>query len=173
MTVVTAWLARSRMRPAVQTATGTELRNPSSVLVIGVVVGGFFGALAVLAYGSRTGGPGIALFFGLFALLGVYLIYAYLTDWNEVRPDGVAFKAIGRGKQLARWDEIVKITYTAWAQWFVLTLRDGTRFRLSMLVVGIPIAADALLRHVDHGVINKEALEMLERASRGDLPRLW
>jgi hypothetical protein len=173
MSLVMAWLARSRMRPAAQSRSGTELRNPTSVLILGVVCSGFFGALAAWSYGSPSGGPRIALFFVLFALLGVYLIYAYVTDWNEVRSDGVAFKSVRRGMRFAAWDEIVEITYTGWAQWLVLRLRDGTRFRLSMLVVGAQIAADALLRNVEGDVINKDAREMLERASRGDLPRLW
>src|SRR5207302_6496713 len=82
MSLVMGWLARSRLRRDAASDRNL-LYQPTSTLIIGVVFGGFFLALAVLSYAlpNSTGSLGISLFFAGFALMGAILVVEYVRVW--------------------------------------------------------------------------------------------
>ena len=173
MSLVMGWLARTRMRPAARTPTGIVLKEPASLLLLGLVCTAAFGAFAYFSIWSLTDGPGVAALFLLFALMGCYLIYSQFAERYEVRPDGLVYRTLLRGDRLARWGEIREVRYGWLGKWFVLRLRDGTVLRLSVLLVGLPTFADALLRNVDPGVIAEDSVDILRHTALGDPPSVW
>src|SRR5262244_2938938 len=86
MTVVMRWLARNREVPPSEQS--LVLQNPPAILAIGVAVGAMFLAMTVVSFGGRTGGPGVAAIFAVFAVLGAYLVAEYYVVRFHVTDDG-------------------------------------------------------------------------------------
>jgi hypothetical protein len=174
MTLVMGWLARSRLRsPDATTTGGVLLKQPVGMLFLGLVAMGMFGAFAVLSYGARTGGPGVAAIFLVFVALGAYVTYSYFADRLELRPDGIVYPRLARRWRFAPWDEISAVRYGSAMKWFVFTLRDGTRLRASAILIGLPALAEATLRHVPTERIAPDAMGVLRETADGRPPSVW
>jgi hypothetical protein len=173
MSLVMGWLARSRRQPAARTASGEVLQLPKALLAIGLVAVVFFGACAVLSFGSPTGGPGVAALFLAFALMGSYMVYEYFADRHELRADGLASHTFFGGSRVAQWSDIQSVQYSRSWGWFVLKLRDGKTLRLSAMLVGLPAFAQALLRNVDPTIVRDDSVEILRSTAEGNPPKVW
>jgi len=68
------------------------------------------------------------------------------------------------------WREIVRIEYAEGMKWFVLHLRDGRRIRLSVMLLGLPEAAQALLIHACGAEVDDESLDVLTATAAGHPP---
>ncbi len=173
MSLIMGWLARSRLRSPARTTGGLVLELPKSLLIIGLVATVMFGAFAILAYPSPTGGAAISAFFLLFVALGSYMIFAYFNDRYELRPDGLAHRKLFGGERVVRWADIRAISYSSTWSWFVLKLSDGTTLRLSVMLIGLPALAQALLAHLDPTTIADDAVAIIQKTAQGEPPSAW
>ena len=166
------WLARSRLQPP-QTGTRLLLRLPSSVLIVGVVCAAGFAACAVLSFAAPTGGPLVAALFTGFSLLGCYLVYSYFVDRYELGPDGLSYHAPLRGPGHAPWSDITAFRYRESWKWFVVRLRDGRTLRLSVMLIGLPELAEALIENVPEALMEAGTREVLRSTAVGQPPSVW
>jgi hypothetical protein len=173
MTLVMGWLARRRLGPAAPTATGTLLKLPISLLVIGVVCTAMFGTFAVLSYSAPTGGAVVAAVFVLFAAVGCYVIVEYFRDRYELRPGGLAWRTPIGTERFAPWADVAWVRYSRVGNWLVLRLRNGRTLRLSVMLVGLPALAEALLRNVHPDLIAEDSRQIIQDTARGEPPKVW
>src|SRR5947208_353850 len=136
MSLVMAWLARSRLRPPPEPGAQTVLRMPTSVLILSLVCLGMFTALAGLSFGSPTGGPVVAAGFLAFAALGAALAYVSIVQRYELLPDGFAYHTIIGARRTLRWGNVRLVRYSPALQWFVITLDAERAARLSATLPG-------------------------------------
>jgi len=174
MSIVMGWLARTRTKaPAPHEA--RSLAHPRSTLVVGLVCGGLFLALAVVSalFPGKTGSPLVSLFFLAFAALGALLILDYRNARHVLMPDGLHYgKLLGRGGQF-RWADVRQLRYSQSAKWFRLELADHRIVRISAMLRGLPEFAAAVLSQVPPAAVDGETRGVLEATARGDLPRVW
>ena len=174
MALTTVWLARSRQRP-LPASDPDRLRQPPAMLVVGIVgivfCVGAMTAFTIWPDDSVTVWPYV--FFGGFTLLPLYIVADYRNARHAVTEAGMEF---GRpsGRRLAfRWDDVERIRYARSAGWFRIALHSGEVVRVSSMLMGLPVFADKVLRHVPAARIDPQARAMLEDAARGKLPSLW
>jgi len=173
MGLVMGWLARSRLRPPPQTESGTVLKLPVGLLVVGLVCAGMFGAFAYFSFSAPTGGPVVASVFSAFALLGCYLIYLFATEWYEVRPDGIAYRTMLGRTRVASWEDVRHVRYASALQWFVIRMQDGRVLRLSAMLIGLPALAHMLLSKVGGERLDPDSAEVVRQTASGNLPKVW
>src|SRR5262245_31467441 len=107
MTVVMRWLARNREFPPSEQS--RVLQDPPAILAIGVVVGAMVLVMTVVSYGARTGGPGVASIFGVFTVLGAYLVAEYYVVRFHVEDDALTYRTLfGRG--VLQWNDVTRIS---------------------------------------------------------------
>jgi hypothetical protein len=167
------WLARGQTERPAFTAAGGVLRHGSTLLILGAACTLFFAGCAYLSYFSRTGGPKVAAFFTGFALLGFYLLIEYVVARYELRPDGLQYRDVLGGRGLARWEDIATVRYAEGMKWFVVRTADGRTIRLSVLLTGLPVFAEAVLGRVRAGVVAPETLDVLRETAAGNPPSAW
>ncbi|HXK58261.1 MAG TPA: hypothetical protein PLP42_00060 [Acidobacteriota bacterium] len=174
MTLVMRWLARSRSRSA-KPANSKLLYHPTSTLVLGLVGGGFFLALAILSYvfANDTGTLGISLFFAGFALLGFVFVWEYFRVRHSLEPGGMRYqKLLSNGGKL-RWNEVTRVHYSQSAKWFRLVTKTGEVVRVSAMLVGLPEFARAVLDEVPSESIDTTTRDVLRETAAGHPPSLW
>jgi Bacterial PH domain len=174
MTLVMAWLAHTRTRPRPARESHT-LAHPRSTLVVGLICGGFFLALAVLSamFPGKTGSPLITLFFLAFAALGLPLVLDYRNARHTLTPDGLHYgRMLGDGGSL-RWSEVQRVRYSEAAKWFRLELAGGKVVRISAMLKGLPEFAAAVLAQVPPSAIEEDTRAVLQATAQGELPRIW
>lgn len=175
MEAVMQWLARSRLRARPESERNT-LVQPVATLVIGVVTVAFFFGLA-LASSTFANNPtatvwttSIFVGFGL-ASLGMIAVYYFAR--HSVSEQGMAYgRMLGqRGEFL--WQDVREARYIPFMKWFLLTLHDGTRVRVSAMLIGLPEFAQFVLDHVPSEAIDPATLPILQDAAEGKLPSVW
>lgn len=174
MTLVMGWLARRRSSPRPPQDAG-KLVHPVSTLIIGLVCGGFFLALAVLCilFPGETGSPALSLFFVGFALLGLPLVLDYRNARHTLVADGLEYgRMLGR-KGVLKWNAVRKLRYSPSAKWFRIDLADGGVVRVSAMLMGLPGFAQAALSQVSGTAIDSETRAVLEATAAGNLPKIW
>jgi hypothetical protein len=174
MTIVMGWLAHTRTHPR-PAGEAHSLAHPRSTLVIGLICGGFFLALAVLSamFPGKTGSPLITLFFLAFAALGLPLVLDYRNARHTLTPDGLRYgRMLGEGGRL-RWAEVRRIHYSEAAKWFRLELAGGEIVRISAMLKGLPEFAAAVLAQVPPAAIDPDTRAVLQATAQGELPRIW
>ena len=174
MTLVMGWLARRRSAPRPPQDART-LVHPKSTLLIGLVCGGFFLALALLCslFPGKTGSPAFSLFFVGFALLGVPLVLDYRNARHTLVADGMQYGRMLGGTGELRWRDVRRLRYSQSAKWFRLDLADGSVVRVSAMLMGLPGFAQAALGQVQASAIDVPTRAVLEATAAGDLPRIW
>jgi len=174
MTLVMGWLARRRSAPRLPEDDRT-LVHPRSTLIIGLVCGGFFLAIAVLCFlfPGETGSPALSLFFVGFALLGAPLVLDYRNARHTLVPDGMQYGRMLGGTGVLRWSAVCRLRYSQSAKWFRLDLADGKVVRVSAMLMGLPGFAQAALGQVPAAAIDPPTRAVLEATAAGDLPRIW
>jgi Bacterial PH domain len=174
MTVAMGWLAHTRTHP--RPAHGADtLAHPRSTLIVGLICGGFFLAIAVLSalFPGKTGSPLITLFFLGFAALGLPLVLDYRNARHTLTSDGLRYgRMLGNGGTL-RWTEVRRVRYSEAAKWFRLELSGGEVVRISAMLKGLPQFAAAVLGRVPSAAIDEDTRAVLEATARGELPRVW
>jgi hypothetical protein len=173
MTLVMGWFARSRLQPAARTATGVVLKLPVSLLLLGTVCAVMFGAFTVLSYSAPTGGPFVAAIFVVFAALGCYLVFEYFRDRYELRSGGLAYRTPLGTERFAPWADVIWVRYSRMGNWLVLKLRNGRTLRLSVMLIGLPTFAEALLRNVHPDLIAEDSRQIIQETARGEPPKVW
>ncbi len=174
MALVMGWLARSRSRSRAA-SDAALLYHPTSTLIVGLVVGGLFLAIAVLSYlfPNNTGSLGISLFFAGFALLGAVLVVEYFRVRLCLEPGGLTYQRLfGKGGRL-RWNEVARIQYSQSAKWFRLVTNNSEVVRVSVMLVGLPEFARAVLDEVPPEKIDTGSKSVLEQTAAGHPPSLW
>jgi hypothetical protein len=174
MSLVMGWLARRRNATR-SPQDADKLVHPVSTLIIGLVCGGFFLALAVLCFllPGETGSPAISLFFVGFALLGAPLVLDYRNARHTLVADGLQYGRMFGGSGVLRWREVRRLRYSQSAKWFRLDLADGVVVRVSAMLMGLPAFAQAALGQVSGSAIDPQTRAVLEATAAGDLPKIW
>jgi hypothetical protein len=174
MSVAMGWLARTRTHAAAPHE-AHSLAHPRSTLIVGLVCGGFFLALAVLSalFPGKTGSPLVSLFFLAFAALGAGLILDYRNARHTLTTDGLRYGTLLGGAGQLRWADVRQLRYSQSAKWFRLELADHRIVRISAMLRGLPEFAAAALAQVPQAAVDAETQAVLEAIAQGDLPRVW
>jgi hypothetical protein len=171
MALVGFWLVRSRNRPRPDHEAKT-LRHPPSTLVIGVVCSGFFGAIAILSnvYANPTTTIVTTSVFVGFALMGLPLIADYWFARHVLTSEGIHFGRMSGARRYLVWTDVSRVTYSASMKWFRIETRSGTVARFSVMLMGLPEFARAILENVDASAIDRESHEVLRSTAAGNPP---
>ena len=174
MALVMGWLARRRSVPR-PPGDARTLVHPVSTLIIGLVCGGFFLAIALLCllFPGQTGSPALSLFFVGFALLGAPLVLDYRNSRHTLLADGMQFGRMFGAKGVLRWNAVHRLRYSHSAKWFRIDLADGGVVRVSAMLMGLPEFARAALSQVSATAIDSETRTVLEETAAGHLPKIW
>jgi hypothetical protein len=172
MTLVMGWLARTRLAPAKRTATGTELKLPLGMLAISIVGMTLFTGLAI-ASSFADAGPVVAGLFITFAVLSAYLAYEYFNDRFEQRADGITMRPLFGGERFVPWPDVASVRFGSVGNWIVVKDRGGGTMRLSVMMIGLPALAEALLSNVPAELIAPNSLEVLHATAEGHPPSIW
>lgn len=168
--------------PARSETSAGSLAFPLSALLVGL--GGFalFAALLVLSNldpGIDSSGrylehqdPLVTLTFAGFALLGVYVVLAYLIDRIEFDAEGLRYRTVMR-RGAVKWEDITRLGYSSTAKWLRLETRDGRVVRMSIMLNGLRGFARAVLARVPVDRMDPPARTLLQGAVRGHLPSVW
>jgi hypothetical protein len=168
--------------PARSEAAAGSLDFPLSTLLVGL--GGFalFAALLVLSNlypGIDSSGrhlehqnPLVTVMFAGFALLGVYVVLAYLIDRTEFDAAGLRYRTVMR-RGAVKWEDITRLGYSPTAKWLRLETRNGRVVRMSIMLNGLRGFARAVLARVPVDRIDPPARTLLQSAVRGHLPSVW
>jgi hypothetical protein len=174
MALVMGWLARSRLkkRPAVE---ARRLEHPKSTLIVGLVTFLFFAAIAVISnvWANKTTTWWTTAVFVGFALLGLYVVAEYLRARHEVAGEGMAYSRLFGPRGHLRWSDLRRVAYAPTMKWFRLETRSGDVARISAMLIGLPEFARLLLAHAPAGVIDPDALQILQATAAGNPPSVW
>ena len=171
MTLVGVWLARSRNRPRPDHE-ALVLKHPLSTLIIGVVCSGFFAAIAILSnvYANpMTTIVTTSVFVG-FALMGLPLIADYRFARHVLTSDGIHFGRMSGARGYLVWADVSRVTYSTSIKWFRIETRSGTVARFSVMLMGLPEFAKAILENVDGPAIDRGSREVLRSTAAGNPP---
>ncbi|HAR44782.1 MAG: hypothetical protein A2072_07150 [Nitrospirae bacterium GWC1_57_7] len=173
MTVIMGWLAKSRQKAGVDT--GKVLQHPRSTLIIGLVCGGFFLALAVLSrlFPGKDGSIWISLFFLGFSLMGAVIIVEYVRVRHHLEPHGLRFQPLFRAPGTLLWRDVSSVRYSPSAKWFRIETRRGQVIRVSAMLTGLPAFAQAALQEISPPSMDSATRRILEETAAGRPPSLW
>jgi hypothetical protein len=152
-----AWAARSAARRR-HLAAGTPdraiLAYPRWTTWLGLGCTVMFSVFAWFAWHAppSRGGPGVALVFLAFALLGVVVFVGSLADAYVVDEAGVARLRFGRSLHVA-WSELARVSMP-WpsGQGVRLESRRGVKLEVAAMVDGFGVLCDALLTRAPAGL---------------------
>ena len=174
MLIVAAWLNRSRLR----VRSSSEARNlvhPRTTLISGVVCFLFFIALAIWSNLSDNPTANVwttAGFLG-FALMGVPVIADYFFARHEVDETGMRYGRMFGQRGSFSWPEVQSLCYSPGMKWFIITLNNGTKVRISVLLMGLPEFARLALANAKASAIDEPTREILKETAEGNPPDIW
>jgi hypothetical protein len=113
----------------------------------------FFSVCAWFAWQAppARGGPGAALVFLIFVLLGVVLAVSSLADTFVLDEAGLERLRFGRSRRIA-WGDVVRVAVSWGGQGIRLEARDGRSLEVAELLDGFGLLCDALLLRVPAGL---------------------
>lgn len=175
MTAVMRWVSASRgaPRPADQRLL---LRQPISILVIGLTGFVFFAGLAVV---SNTVGKNASTSlwttgtFLFFAGWSAVLVAEWLRVRHEVTPEGLRYAPLWRRRGFVPWHEVQALSYSPAMKWFRLRTQAGVTVRLPATLMGLPAFAEQVLAAVPADRIDAAALPLLRETAAGRPPAVW
>jgi Bacterial PH domain len=174
MSLVMAWLARSRLRRR-PISESRRLAHPPSTLITGLVGFVLFAGLAVASrvLPDKTETWWITSIFVGFALLaGVVLLDYYMAN-HEVSQDGLAYRKLLGTRKYLRWCDLRDVRYSPAMKWFRLQTRSGDVARITVLLMGLPEFARLLLDGASEGAIESNTLPVLQATAEGNPPSVW
>lgn len=170
------WLARSRLRKRSPSERGV-LTYPPLLLVVGVIYTLTFLGFAILMFLTLPDSAerwNFFLLFVAFSLGGLPIIAASLFERHRVSVGGIEYSplfGIGTFGYLP-WAEVRRVKFSRFMGWFILEGHDGTKVRVSAMMMGLPEFAQCLLAGVDPKVMDTQTLYLLQQTAHGILPRL-
>jgi hypothetical protein len=174
MTLVMGWLARSRTKPRAA-AERNAMRHPVGLLICGLVGFGFFAALAVitLVTDNPTATGWVTAVFAFFALLSLPLVLMYVLERHQVTDQGLAWQSmLGRSGKL-EWVNLERVRYNHGMKWFRLDTGSGEVVRISVMLMGLPEFAAALLEAAPLRAIDADTRQILRATVAGEPPSIW
>jgi hypothetical protein len=174
MSLVMGWLSLSRKRARLP-AEQSVLRYPQSILILGIVCSVFFLSLSLLffLFPGRDGSPTISLMFIGFAFLGAPLIVEYYRVMHHLEEGGIRYLPLISTPGFLPWSDIKSVRYAPSLKWFRIEGRDGRIIRVSVMLMGLPEFARAVLREVPEIRIDPVAKDLLQQTAAGYPPSLW
>jgi len=174
MSLVMGWLSLSRKRARLP-AEQSVLRYPQSILIVGVVCSAFFLVLALLSilFPGKDGSPAISLIFVGFAFLGAPLIVEYYRVVHHLEEGGIRYSSLISTPGFLPWSDIKSVGYAPSMKWFRIEGRDGQIIRVSVMLMGLPEFARAVLSKVPDFRIDPVARDLLRRTAEGHPPSVW
>ena len=169
--LVAGGLGRTVRRQALQARPG-ELRQPRSMLAIGVVCTLFFVTLAVVSNlfpNDSVSWVTTSVFVG-FALLGAVGIADYFVSQHRFTNEGLYFRGLTGRSGFMAWGTIRHVEYKATLKWIRVESLGGDVARLSVTLVGLPAFARALLKNVSTHIIDPESVAVIEETAHGMPP---
>ena len=165
------WLAR-RARPVVDDRTGARVyQYGAEMKAIGWV--GAVGFPLVVLFAAVLHPPNdeeviyalLCIAFG--PVLGVYLLWESLRYRLMVSDDGLDCRSPWRGHRFVPWSEVDRLSYSKALKWFVVHATDGWRFRIPILVNGVPTLLSEFQRYVPVSALHDARLGFLENTIPG------
>jgi len=171
MSLVMAWVARSRLRRTAG-VDRLQLAHPPSTLIIGIICFAFFAGLAVVSnvYANRTTSVWTTLTFVGLALLALPLVADYFFARHGVSAQGMDFGRMSGRRGRFAWKEVRQVTFSPAMKWFRLELADGRVVRVSAMLAGLPGFARLLLDHVPRDAVQGEVRSILQATAEGRPP---
>lgn len=168
--VFSAGIAWAWRREAVR-HNARELRHPRLLLVVSAGMLPFLHFALVAVSRSVVDWTGVVVPL-CFASIGAYLLLEFLTVRYEVKPDGFEYRTLAAGTGFAAWADIRSVRWSLLASWFRVELKSGDIVRVSVIILGLPALAQALLDHAGRAV-DPSARPTLEQTAGGKPPAPW
>lgn len=146
--------------------------HPLSTALIGIVWSALCWTFTAMALSSPSE-PYWALFggFGL-GMPGVFLVLCFFISKHEIHTQGLTSRRIFGRRREVLWSDVVRIWYSTMRMSFVLDIRDGSRVRISALMIGLPKFAEMALANVSPSAFDETMRATLKATAAGDLPDL-
>jgi hypothetical protein len=174
MAIVMRWVSRSRIRATGDAPIG-EMAHPKSTLVTGLVCTAFFVTLTVMStlVWKDMSTPWVTVCFASFSLLCGFVLVDYRYARHKVTEEGIEYGRMLRSRGEAKWSDVTRVHYSQGLGWFVLTLKDGSKIHISVLLTGLPEFARLALLKVAPEFISAATRTRLEETATGKLPSIW
>jgi len=102
----------------------------------------------------------------------VLIVLDYFFTRYEIGAEGLKYRTLFRRSGIAKWSDVEEVRFTEVMGCFRIRLRRGKTLRISVMLVGLPELAQALLRSVPSEIIDEETIQVLEQTAHGDLPSI-
>ena len=174
MVLVMGWLGRSRFKKR-SPEDLKKLYHPVSTLILGLVGFLFFAALIVLSnvFPNETVTWWTNAGFGGFAALSVPVILDYFRARHELTDSGIICGRMFLPRHHLGWENVKRIEYSTSMKWFKIETRSGKVGRISVMLIGLPEFAQAVLSGVPRGAIAPDTLSLLKETASGNPPSVW
>ena len=170
------WLSRARLRKR-SPAERDILAYPPILLVFGIIYTFIFLGFAMLIFLTLPNGAEKWRLFSFFVALslgGVPIITTSLFERHRVSAWGIEYSpllGIGAGGYLP-WSEVRRVKFSRFMRWFILEGYDGTKIRISAMMMGLPEFARYLLAAVPPEAMDAKTLYLLRQTAYGSPPDL-
>ncbi|HYQ01858.1 MAG TPA: hypothetical protein VER96_24460 [Polyangiaceae bacterium] len=165
--------ARLRKRPTQEAGT---LVHPKSSLVIALLTVVFFFGIALISNTvgkNSTTTPWTTLCFLGLGALGLPLVSDYYFGRHELVDGGMVYGGTFGKHGRFVWSQVTRLRYSRGLKWFVLDLHSGTKVRISLMLLGLPEFAAAVLAHVPRSVMDDATYGVLQETAAGNPPSVW
>lgn len=173
MALFMGWLGKRRVRRRREDQLG-RLVHPVSTLVIGVLVTVMLLGLglAILMFEPQAS-AWLPIAVILLSLTSLPLIAAYFLEEHEVTAGHLRYATFYGTKGQMAWKDVTSVSYSPAWKWFTLTDKSGNTARISVMVLGLPELAKAILEHVPETNLAQGLRETLVATVSGNPPSLW
>ena len=165
----------------VDTSSTPVLVQPRVVLALGLLCLFFFGGFAMLsalptAHVPHWFTPPVTrteVFwevggFGLFTLLGMFLLTSYFLERHEGSKRGLTCRSIFGLNKTVEWSNLHSVRYCPYPRaWFRLQSTSGTVIRVSFWLVGLPDFARLLLHSAPDCSLDATTTAVLRAVAAG------
>lgn len=174
MTIVMGWLGKSRFRQRRAEELGT-LRHPKSTLIVGLVCFGFFAALTVftIVTDNKTATWWTTAIFAALAAMSVPPVLDYFMAKHRVSGDGLQYRKMLGRTGFVEWISVRNVRYDFMMKWFRLETNCGEVVRVSVMLMGLPEFARALLNGAPNESMDDVTRGILLATAKGNPPSPW
>lgn len=146
-----------------------HLQHSPMVLVIGVLALGLFAAGAAFSRSFDDGSGGLLVGAGIagLGLLGLAMILEFARARHVLQADGLEFGRLFGPRGSLKWRDVTHFSYSRGMHWFRIETASGAVARISVLLMGLPQFARAVLDQVPGYAIDAPTREVLEGYAQG------